>query len=157
MPHMDVYEEVTEMKGSELTDEDRRRNWPSSRVRQALARELRWWEVHLHFRKRFQNSRTLLLMNRSQRWTLAEKIAEADTMDGQTLHEFIHDVKEASGLSPKEFFTAIYSDAREGKWTKSRLVLEYAWERLCSQSTQIREVTQINNSAGESPRCFVFR
>ena len=29
-------------------------------------------------------------------------------MTGETLHALIHDVKEESGLSPKEFFTAIY-------------------------------------------------
>ena len=39
---------------------------------------------------------------------LSDKIELLTTIDGQTLHELIHEVKGESGLTPQEFFRAIY-------------------------------------------------
>lgn len=40
--------------------------------------------------------------------SLAAKVSAGGEMTGEALHALIHEVKEESGLSPKEFFTAIY-------------------------------------------------
>jgi len=57
-------------------------------------------------------------------------------MDGKALHTFIHEVKEESGLSPKEFFSAIYT-AFLGKesgpkvgWFLSTLEKDFVVKRL---------------------------
>jgi len=38
----------------------------------------------------------------------ADKLEGVDSTDGQAIHALTHDIKEESGLSPKEFFTALY-------------------------------------------------
>jgi lysyl-tRNA synthetase class 1 len=109
MPHMDVYQEVTDMKGSELTDADR------AEVDLRVEYAKRWLENYADDKFIFtlqdalpKQTSVLTNIQKEALMLLAEKVAMVTEYSGETLHALIHDVKEASGLSPKEFFTAIY-------------------------------------------------
>jgi lysyl-tRNA synthetase class 1 len=137
MPHMDVFEEVAAMKGGELTDEDK----AEVQLRAQYARL--WLENYADEKFIFslQDSvpEAAYKLSEGQKgalMTLAEKIDEAEAMDGQSLHEFIHEVKEASGLTPKEFFSTIYlvtlgrdSGPKVG-WFLSTLEKDFVVKRL---------------------------
>ena len=80
-----------------------------------------------------------ILISEEQKQALAlfaEKLEAADSTDGQAIHELTHDIKEESGLSPKEFFTAIYicflnkeSGPKVG-WFLSTLEKDFVIKRL---------------------------
>lgn len=108
MPHMDLYEEVSNMKGSELTDIE---------VAQIDERSLyakKWLKEYADekfiFKLQDELPADLDLTDKQVQALslLAEKVEAVAEFDGEVLHTLIHDVKEASGLSPKEFFSAIY-------------------------------------------------
>ena len=109
MPHVDIYDEVEQMKGSELTDADR------AEIELRIEYAKRWLEQYADeqfiytlrtdipdLTKAFTPNQTAALS------ILADRIEASDEVDGAVLHALIHEVKESSGLSPKEFFTAIY-------------------------------------------------
>ena len=137
MPHMDVYEEVEKMKESELTDEDRK----EIDLRAEYAK--RWLANYADDRFIFtlQESvpETVSEITDEQRQALlllADKVEALSEMTGESLHALIHEVKEESGLSPKEFFTAIYiaflgkeSGPKVG-WFLSTLDQEFVAARL---------------------------
>lgn len=109
MPHMNVEDEVRAMKGEDLTDADKR----EIELRSEYARH--WLADYADPEFIFELQENLPEaagnLNDSQRQalsTLAEQIEKSDAYDGQSLHELIHAVKESSGLTPKEFFSAIY-------------------------------------------------
>lgn len=107
MPHMDVYQEVESLKESPLTGEDKEEI--DLRVRYAKL----WLENYADDKFIFELQQTIpeVELTNEQKEAcanLADKISEVETADGATLHEFIHTVKEESGLTPKEFFSAIY-------------------------------------------------
>ena len=109
MPHMNVYEEVEKMKEAPLTEADR------AEIDLRVEYAKRWLANYADERFIFTlqesvpaatselTSEQLVALK-----LLADKSAAADQMNGETLHALIHEVKEESGLSPKEFFTAIY-------------------------------------------------
>ncbi|NEN93734.1 MAG: hypothetical protein F6K48_34625, partial [Okeania sp. SIO3H1] len=137
MPHMDVYEEVAAMKGSELTEADR------AEIDLRVTYANRWLENYADDKFIFALEETLPEVGGQLTTeqiaalaTLADKIATTPDMDGQTLHGFIHEVKEESGLTPKEFFSAIYllflakdSGPKVG-WFLSTLDQEFVAARL---------------------------
>jgi len=109
MPHMDVYEEVATLKGEKLTQADKR----EIELRVEYAK--RWLAKYADERFIFALQNTvpeltseLSSEQRSALAQLADKIESGEEVTGETLHALIHEVKEESGLSPKEFFTAIY-------------------------------------------------
>ncbi|MCD5381218.1 MAG: lysine--tRNA ligase [Candidatus Pacebacteria bacterium] len=110
MPHMNVEEEVEKMKGKALTEEDKK----EIGLRVTYAK--RWLDKYADGKFIFtlQDSVPEVASSLSEVQTdalnlLAEKISVVTEMDGQSLHEIIHEVKEESGLSPKEFFSAMYT------------------------------------------------
>lgn len=110
MPHMDVEEEVAKMKGTSLTDADKK----EVALRSEYAK--RWLDGYADGRFIFKLQETLpkeaYTLTKKQKEALAdlaEAIEKADTYDGQSLHELIHDVKGQSELSPQEFFGAMYT------------------------------------------------
>lgn len=135
MPHMDLYEEVTAMKGSALTDDDR----AELDVRAKYARQ--WLQEYADDKFIFTLQETLptpALTNEqvAALEALAAAIEISDVTNGQALHELMHGVKESSGLSPKEFFGAIYelflgkdSGPKVG-WFLSTLDKEFVIARL---------------------------
>ena len=110
MPHMHIAEEVAKMKEDELTDADIEEL--SLRAKYAKL----WLEKYADERFIFKLQELLPKvvgdLTDSQKEalaTLAEKIEQEVQYDGQSLHELIHTVKESSGLTPQEFFSAIYT------------------------------------------------
>ncbi len=109
MPHMDIESEVSAMKGSALGDADR------EEIALRITYAKKWLTEYADYKFIFTLQTTLPdvtdRLSASQKQALealAAKIAAAPAMDGPTLHEFIHDVKADSGLTPQEFFQAIY-------------------------------------------------
>ncbi len=110
MPHMDLLDEVRLLKGSELDKED----IAEIELRKHYAK--RWLEEYADEKFIFELQTTvpelakILTVNQiSALNLLADKIESLETFDGQVLHELIHDTKNESGLTPKEFFGAIYA------------------------------------------------
>lgn len=141
MPHMDVYEEVATLKGSKLSQSDKKEI--DLRVEYAK----RWLENYADEKFIFalQQEVPQLVTELSEAQTnalaiLAEKIKNTAEMNGEALHTFIHEVKEESGLSPKEFFSAIYvaflgkeSGPKVG-WFLSTLEKDFIVKRLSLES-----------------------
>jgi lysyl-tRNA synthetase class 1 len=137
MPHMDVYQEIEKMKEAPLTEDDRKE------VDLRIEYAKRWLENYADEKFIFALQKDVptavkeLAREQVQALTiLADKIEKADVMNGEAMHTFIHEVKEESGLSPKEFFTAIYvaflgkqSGPKVG-WFLSTLDKEFVVKRL---------------------------
>ena len=77
---------------------------------------------------------------RSSLQNLANKLEATGELDGESLHKLIHETKEESGLTPQEFFKAIYlvflgkeSGPKVG-WFLSTLEKEFVINRLKLQS-----------------------
>ncbi|MBX2866923.1 lysine--tRNA ligase [Candidatus Kaiserbacteria bacterium] len=137
MPHMDIEEEVREMKGEDLTSEDKEeialrakyaRMWLDNYADEKFIFELQ--------KELPKETADLPEEQKKALSLLADAVEGMDVFDGQTLHEKIHEVKEATGLSPKEFFSAIYvvflgkeSGPKVG-WFLSTLEKEFVTERL---------------------------
>ena len=109
MPHMDIYDEVAKMKESELTDVD------IAELDERVVYAKRWLKEYADDKFIFTLQETIpaatASLTESQQSALrllSDKIELLETIDGQILHELIHEVKGESGLTPKEFFTAIY-------------------------------------------------
>jgi lysyl-tRNA synthetase, class I len=110
MPHMDIYEEVAKMKGSELTDLD------IAELDERIHYAKHWLKEYADDKFIFtlqqtipEAVRTLTDAQQSALKLLSDKIELLETIDGQSLHELIHEVKGESGLTPQEFFGAIYT------------------------------------------------
>lgn len=109
MPHMDIYEEVAKMKESELTDVD------VAELDERVVYAKRWLKEYADDKFIFtlqQNipeaTATLTEDQQTALKLLSDKIELLESIDGQILHELIHEVKRESGLTPQEFFGAIY-------------------------------------------------
>ena len=109
MPHMNLEDEVHEMKGGELTDADKE----EIALRAEYARM--WLDMYADEKFIFELQQnipedvsTLTAEQKTALTTLADGVEKMNAYDGQMLHELIHEIKENSGLTPKEFFTAIY-------------------------------------------------
>lgn len=137
MPHMDVEEEVSRMKGDNLTDEDVKEIQTRSEYAKLWLKEY----ADEKFIFELQNTvpkivDTLSSSQTDSLHTLADAIEKADVFDGQSLHELIHSVKEGSGLSPKEFFSALYivflgkDNGPKIGWFLSTLDKEFVLKRL---------------------------
>ena len=109
MAHLDTEHEVAAMKGSPLSDLDR----AEVALREEYAK--RWLATSAPEEFRFVLQKTLPEVARTisdeQKNALE---AAAPTLDavtpwnGETIHAALHGLKEASGLSPKDFFTPFY-------------------------------------------------
>jgi len=110
IPRLNVYEEVAKMKGSELTDLDRKEI--DLRVKYAK----RWLETYAPNKFRYKLQETIPeiakeLTNLQIEFTLklAEKLENMNDWNGETVHGSIHEiVKNNENYSPKECFQAIY-------------------------------------------------
>ncbi len=137
MPHMDIHEEVVKMKKSILTPEDIQ----EIDMRATYARQ--WLQNYADEKFIFalqdtlpEAARNLSDEQKSALALFADKLEGVDATDGQAIHELTHQIKEESGLSPKEFFTAIYivflgkeSGPKVG-WFLSTLDIEFVLTRL---------------------------
>lgn len=110
MPHMDIYDEVAKMKESELTDID------VAELDERAHYAKHWLKEYADDKFIFilqeiipELASTLTEAQQSALKLLSDKIELLESIDGQILHELIHEVKGESGLTPQEFFGAIYA------------------------------------------------
>jgi len=134
---MDVYDEVEKMKDSPLTDADK----TEIKLRSEYAKV--WLNKYADSKFIFElqkelpkSSEKLSDVQTKALGLLADKIDSVLSIDGDTLHTLIHEVKEESKLTPQEFFGAIYtvflgkeSGPKIG-WFLSSLDKEFASSRL---------------------------
>lgn len=137
MPHMDMEAEVAHMKGSTLTDEDKKEL--ALRAEYAMS----WLQNYAAEKFIFKLQETVpdAAKNISEQQrvalhTFADKIGALETFAGEQVHELTHEVKTASGLTPQEFFGPIYlaffgkdSGPKLG-WFLSTLDKQFVIERL---------------------------
>jgi len=109
MPHMDLYEEVEKMKGESLTSDDTKEI--DLRAEYAKKWLADYADDKFIFALQDALPSAVSAITSEQKAALAlfaDKLEGIDVSDGQAIHELTHEIKEESGLSPKEFFTAIY-------------------------------------------------
>lgn len=137
MPHMDFLKEVMTLKGSELTDLDKR---------EALERAeyaKRWLEHYAPEQYRYVLQKTVPTETKNLSETqkralqmLLSYIEHESILDGQKLHTELHELKEKANISPKELFTALYmsflgkTSGPKAGWFLSVLPREFLIERL---------------------------
>lgn len=110
MPHMNIEEEVTKMKGSPLTDEDKK----EITHRVAIAR--RWLSLYAPEEYKYElqeesvpeAAKNFSAEQKKALALLLEYIAMQNTLDGQALHTKLHEIKTDIGIAPQDFFSAIY-------------------------------------------------
>ncbi len=110
MPHLNLEEEAAAMKGSALTEADLH----ELNERAEYARL--WLQKHAAPAYRFELQETLpssvAALTDEQKAALklfGNKVSAVSQYDGQAIHSLLHEVKEESGLEPKEFFSALYT------------------------------------------------
>lgn len=109
MAHIALEEEVATMKGEPLTEQDVQELTERSTYAKLWLAE--YAEDRFVFTLRDTlppEAASLTEVQRQALRTLADRIETAEKLDGQTLHELTHAIKEESGLDPKTFFSAIY-------------------------------------------------
>ncbi|MFC1733233.1 lysine--tRNA ligase [candidate division KSB1 bacterium] len=110
IPRLDVYESAEKMKGSTLTDEDRK----EIDLRMAYAQE--WLKTYAPDKYRYELQETLPdtakeLTDVQKQFvdTLAKQLDDLDKWEGEDIHGTIHTVvKGNEEFAPKECFQAIY-------------------------------------------------
>jgi lysyl-tRNA synthetase class 1 len=139
MPHMNLEEEVTAMKGESLTEAD----LAELSLRAEYAKK--WLEKYAEDKFIFELQDSVPAHELTPKQTealenLADKIEAETDYSGESLHKLLHEVKEMSGLSPKEFFSAIYqlflakdSGPKVG-WFIGSLEKKFVVKRLRQQS-----------------------
>lgn len=138
MPHMDFLKEIAALKGSELTEADKRealeraeyaKKWlekyAPEQYRYVLQRET-VPEAAIHFSATQKHALTLLLAY----------IERESVLDGQKLHTELHELKEKAPITPKELFSALYlsflgkESGPKAGWFLSVLPRDFLIERL---------------------------
>jgi lysyl-tRNA synthetase class 1 len=134
---MDIYDEVAKMKESELTDVD------VAELDERVVYAKRWLKEYADDKFIFtlpetipEATKSLTEPQQAALRLLSDKIELLQTIDGQILHELIHEVKGESGLTPQEFFSAIYtaflgkSSGPKVGWFLSTLDKDFLLKRL---------------------------
>lgn len=138
MPHMNIDEEVSRMKGGPLTNTDREeiasraeyaRKWLASYAPENFKYELQSEsvpEAAQNFNEEQKNALKKVL----------KYIESHDDLDGQELHTALHDIKKETEINPKEFFGALYlsfigkESGPKAGWFLSVLDREFLTRRL---------------------------
>lgn len=110
MPHMDFEKEIGELKGEALTEEDKkeaneRREYATHWLQIYAAEDFRFELQETKIPEACQNFTDLQKLALKQ---LAEYIESQEELTGQELHTALHDIKERTGINPRDFFSAIY-------------------------------------------------
>lgn len=144
MPHLQLEQEATRMKGGELTDADREelqlraayaRAWLAQYAPEAYKYELQYDTVPEPVR----------LFTDKQKEALADVLDYLegnDHVDGQELHTTLHDIRTKHDLEPRAFFGALYlsflgkESGPKAGWFLSVLPREFLINRLQEASGQ---------------------
>lgn len=110
MPHMDFLHEITVLKGSELTEADKR-----EALERAEYAKL-WLERYAPEQYRYvlqqetvpEAAKSFTPTQKRALGLLLEYIEREPNLDGQKLHTELHELKTKAEISPKELFTALY-------------------------------------------------
>jgi lysyl-tRNA synthetase class 1 len=135
MPHVDLEKEVSEMKGAPLTKLDK------EVLKERVEYAKYWLATYAPERYKFEIQKEMPLVELSEIQkealrSLREFIAAHEAIDGQMMHTNLHEVKESTGIEPKEFFGAIYKiflnkeSGPKAGWFLSVLDRDFVLERL---------------------------
>lgn len=138
MPHMDVEAETERLKGGPLTSIDKTELENRSRY----ARQ--WLEAYApeDFRYELQEASTPEAardFSEQQKRALhlvLEFVRSSKTLDGQELHTRLHEIKTETGITPRDFFSALYlsflgkSSGPKAGWFLSVLDRDFLIRRL---------------------------
>ncbi len=109
MPHLDFEKEISALKGSLLTDIDRE----EAAERKQYAEK--WLTLYAPEEYRFEIQEELPVavesfssIQKEALHKLAQYIGSQEVLDGQSLHTTLHAIKEETGISPRDFFGALY-------------------------------------------------
>jgi lysyl-tRNA synthetase class 1 len=109
MPHLDFEKEIARLKESLLTDADKQ----EARERRQYATS--WLALYAPAEYRFrvaeelpESTKNFSEVQKKALHALAAYIASQEALDGQALHTALHAIKESQGISPRDFFSAIY-------------------------------------------------
>lgn len=110
MPHMDVAAEVERLKGESLIEADRielesrsryARQWLEKYAPESFRYELQETEVPTATRGFSDEQKRALGL-------VLEFVRTHGTLDGQDLHTRLHEIKEETGIAPRDLFSALY-------------------------------------------------
>ncbi len=138
MPHLDMEAEVTAMKGSPLTTEDK------AELAERAEYAKRWLDEYAPEKFVFKLQETLpegaQMLNPTQKKalkTLRDYVASTEAMpSGEDLHQFLHGLKESEPISPADLFSAIYlaflgkSMGPKAGWFLSVMPRDFVLKRL---------------------------
>lgn len=142
MPHLDLLTEVAAMKGSPLTDEDKKEA-------ELRATHARFWlekyadpefQFHLQTEKVPEGATTFTAEQKATLGKVLEYIQSTDTLSGEELHTTLHSIRKESGLDAKQFFGALYQSflgkdsGPKAGWFLSVLDKEFLTQRLTEVS-----------------------
>jgi lysyl-tRNA synthetase, class I len=109
MPHIDPVNEIEKLEGIILTEDDKKelsnrvsyvKNWITD-----FAPDEYKFVIQESTPEAIKNFTDIQKKSLSK---LLEYIESVEKLDGQELHTKLHEIKEQTGIDPKEFFTAIY-------------------------------------------------
>lgn len=110
MPHMDFEKEIAELQGGPLTDADRE----EANERKSYATH--WLSLYAPEEYKFQLQEDSVpeacqhfsALQKAALKELAEYLDAHQELSGQDLHTALHEIKERTGINPRDFFSAIY-------------------------------------------------
>lgn len=144
MPHLDLKKEFEVLEGRKMNESD------AAELEKRAKYARIWLDTYAPEDYRFEIQSKLPAEANSftteQRKALGEVLAfteAGEKLDGQELHKGLHDIKERTGISPKNFFEAIYvsflgkrSGPKAG-WFLSTLDRDFLIKRLKEASKQL--------------------
>lgn len=110
MPHLDIFEEVAKLKGEPLTDAD------IEEVRDRAQYAKHWIEEYAPPDFKFEiqletvpeSARNFSDTQKKALRSILTYIKAQKKLGGQELHVQLHEIRKASGLEPKDFFSPLY-------------------------------------------------
>jgi lysyl-tRNA synthetase class 1 len=107
MPHLNLEEEATRIKGSALTEEEK------SNLLDRATYVKQWLTKYAPETARYviSDAPAALELNEKQKTGFTMFLQKLDALEdwsGEAIHKTLHEVKEASGLEPKELFGPLY-------------------------------------------------
>ncbi len=110
MPHMNINLEVEKLKGAPLTEDDIQ----EINIRKRYA--LYWINLYapedhkfaLQEEKLPESARHLSATQKNVLAKILELVKSKDVLDGQEFHHRLHNLKEETGIAPREMFSALY-------------------------------------------------
>jgi lysyl-tRNA synthetase class 1 len=138
MPHIDIEGEIEKEKEASLTTADK------EEINERVAYAQKWLNAYAPERYVYKLAEEEIPegtkdFTGSQKKALAavlEYVQQNEILDGATLHEKIHDIKQEQGIEPKELFSALYQSflgrdsGPQAGWFLSVLPREFLITRL---------------------------